>query len=64
MKKIFNAPLINAVDLAPEEPVMEGISSTMLIAPGANNVGGKTITYSITDADRDEANKQKYWSGK
>ena len=63
MKKIFNAPLINAVDLAPEEPVMEGVSS-MLVDFGANNLGGKTITYSITDADRDEANKQKYWSGK
>lgn len=63
MKKIFNAPTINAVALAPEEPVMAGITS-MLITPGANDVGEKRITYSIADADRDEASKQKYWSGK
>ena len=60
MKK-FNTPEINSVELNSVEAIMD---SNMLVQPGANDVGGKAIKYSITDADRKEADKQKYWSGK
>lgn len=59
MKK-FNTPVINSVELNSVEAIM----TSMLVESGVNNVGGKTINYSIKDSDRTEANKQKYWSGK
>ncbi len=59
MKK-FNTPEINSVELNAVEAVMD----SMLVKLDANSVGGKVIRYSITDDDREESDKQKYWSGK
>ncbi len=60
MKK-FNTPVINSVELNAVEAIMD---SNMLVQPGVNNSGEKKINYSVVDAERTEANKQKYWSGK
>ena len=59
MKK-FNTPEINSVELN----AVEALMTSRLVEPDVNNDGQKTIKYSITDADRDASNMQKYWSGK
>lgn len=56
MRKLFVNPEINTVELSQPDAIMA--SGEMLVKQNT------AITYSISDKDRDNADRLNYWAGK
>ena len=56
MRKLFVNPEINTVELSQPDAIM--VSGEVLVKQNT------AITYSISDKDRDNADRLNYWAGK